>query len=267
MVDECELRVLSVFMSHNTTGRGGAREGDGMEPMTARRGQTGSSCGAPGGRNRGRHGLRVRRSATGAPSRTSPEGDGAPDAEAWEQAARWVEEHRKLIVRCAERYAGYAPYDRQDYLQQAVLAAFHAWKDCVRAGQPERFTAYCFIRFRRECRDELAIRRDAPGSLRPEDRLLDPPAGGPEANRRNAGTEELAHREALLRKALHWMTPRQQLAWLLALGHLGHGQADPKEIARTLKISRRAAAGLLARGQAQAEEGARREKQGLEAAG
>ncbi|MDW7710087.1 MAG: sigma-70 family RNA polymerase sigma factor [Deferrisomatales bacterium] len=178
-----------------------------------------------------------------------------------------MEEHRKLIVRCAERYAAYAPYDRQDYLQQAVLAAFHAWKDCVRLGQPERFTAFCFIRFRRECRDELAIRRDAPASLRPEDRPLDPSAGGLEGNRRNAGGEEVAEREALIRKALHWMTPRQQLAWLLALGHLGHGQADPKEIARTLKISRRAAAGLLARGQVQAEEGVRREKQALKAAG
>jgi RNA polymerase sigma factor (sigma-70 family) len=178
-----------------------------------------------------------------------------------------VEENRKSILRCAQRYAGYAPYDRQDYLQQAALAAFHAWKDCVRAGQPERFTAYCFIRFRRECRDELAIRRDAPGSLRPEDRPLDPSPGGPPGSRGNPVGEEAAKREALLRKALHWMTPRQQLAWLLALGHLGHGQADPKEIARTLKISRRAAAGLLARGQAQAEEGARQEKEGQEAAG
>ncbi|MEW6487329.1 MAG: sigma-70 family RNA polymerase sigma factor [Thermodesulfobacteriota bacterium] len=207
------------------------------------------------------------RSRTGVLPRTSPEGDGAADAEAWEQATRWVEEHRKLIVRQAERYAGYAPYDRQDYLQQAVLAAFHAWKDCVRSRQPERFTSYCFIRFRRECRDELAIRRDAPASLRPEDRPLDPSAGGSEGDRKSAGGEEAAEREALVWKALRWMTPRQQLAWLLALGHLGHGRADPKEIARTLKISRRAAAGLLARGQAQAEEGARREKQALDAAG
>jgi RNA polymerase sigma factor (sigma-70 family) len=181
---------------------------------------------------------------------------------------RWIEENRGLIVRNAERiYAGFAPYDREDYVQQATIAAFHAWTDCVRAGEPERFVAYLFVRFRRECQDEMGIRREAPASLRPGDRELPAVAStlatrpGPATTREES--EEANRRRELLWKALKWMTARQQLAWLLALGHLGHGEADAREIARALKISRRAAYGLLTRGQEQAEAGARREKERL----
>ncbi|MDF1555317.1 MAG: sigma-70 family RNA polymerase sigma factor [Deferrisomatales bacterium] len=186
------------------------------------------------------------------------------DAEAWDHVIRWVEENRALLVGNAQRtYAGFGPYDREDYIQQATLAGFHAWKDCVRAGEPERFVGYLFVRMRRECRDEMGIRRDAPASLRSKDRVLVPIEGlphSPEAAGNDSDEEQATRRRALLWQALRWMTPRQQVAWLLALGYMGHGEATPKDIARALKISRRAAAGLLARGRAQAERRARREK-------
>ena len=217
--------------------------------------------GAARGRNRTSPPAKDSRNVSG----RSDSGREAPsDAEAWDHVIRWVEENRGLLVRNAQRtYASFGPYDREDYLQQATLAGFHAWKDCVRAGEPERFIGYLFMRLRRECRDEMGIRRDAPASLRCEDRVLVPAEGlphGPETTGHDGDEEHAVRRRALLWQALRWMTSRQQVAWLLALGYLGHGEATPKDIARALKISRRAAAALLARGQAQAERGVRREQ-------
>jgi len=171
-------------------------------------------------------------------------------------------------VRNAEKmYAGFAAYDREDYVQQAYVAAFHAWTDCVRVGRPERFVAYLFLRFRRECKHEMGIRREAPASLRPEDRELpsaqSSPTGRPGPGAPPGERAAAERRRDLVWKALKWMTPRQQLAWLLALGHLGHGEADAREIGRTLKISRRAAYALLTRGQEQAQAAARREKEAM----
>ncbi|MDW7712555.1 MAG: sigma-70 family RNA polymerase sigma factor [Deferrisomatales bacterium] len=180
-----------------------------------------------------------------------------------------MDENRGLVVRNAEkRYAGFAPYDRDDYVQQAYVAAFHAWTDCVRAGKPERFVAHLFLRFRRECKEELGIRREAPSSLQPGDRELSADRSSFAHRLRSPVTPEerakAERRQDLLWKALRWMTPKQQVAWLLALGHLGHGEADAREIARALKISRRAAYGLLTRGQEQAEAAARREKERIQ---
>ncbi|MDF1554849.1 MAG: sigma-70 family RNA polymerase sigma factor [Deferrisomatales bacterium] len=199
----------------------------------------------------------------------APAGASPSAAEAWAHAVRWVDENRGLVVRNAEkRYAGFAPYDREDYVQEAYVAAFQALTDCGRAGTPERFVAHLFLRFRRECREEMGIRREAPSSLQPGDREL-PADRYALSNRPRSPTTpeeraEAERRRELLWKALKWMTPRQQVAWLLALGHLGHGEADARDIARTLKISRRAAYGLLTRGQEQAEAAARREKGRIE---
>ena len=66
------------------------------------------------------------------------------DAVHWRQALAFVSSpgRKAAIVRYARRFMVFSPYDVQDYLCEAHLAAFEAMKVCLRKNEPERYEGY-----------------------------------------------------------------------------------------------------------------------------
>jgi DNA-directed RNA polymerase specialized sigma24 family protein len=71
--------------------------------------------------------------------------------EAWELAVKWLSANRKLVRAVATPYRKHMFADREDLLQEALIAAFKAILASREKGKTRSLTRYFIVNFRSQC--------------------------------------------------------------------------------------------------------------------
>jgi RNA polymerase sigma factor (sigma-70 family) len=69
----------------------------------------------------------------------------------WEEAAAWVDSNMKFILQIASPYRRYMAADNGDLHQEAIIAAFNAFRTTREKGVPEKFDPFFRVIFRTNC--------------------------------------------------------------------------------------------------------------------
>ena len=184
----------------------------------------------------------------------------------WDHAAQYVRAWKRSIEGYARKFVPFSPYEKEDFMNEAYLAAFNALARILLRGIPDQFDRYFWTELKRlyckmatdpSQRDVLGsdgngapcIFKEYSDNGAQENCTLDQSVSfDPEEIFVAAENEEAdVRRDGVIQKALSAMTPKQRQVWEILLGSNGN---IPKlqDIGASLGISRQRVQALRDRG-------------------
>jgi DNA-directed RNA polymerase specialized sigma24 family protein len=161
-----------------------------------------------------------------------------------ELAVDWVTANKRCLLRRARRYLRYAPYDLEDFLQEAFLAAIEAFRIRQAKGDlATPFPAYFWVLYKARLASVVPFPTSAKkgASCRSIPGTWAVPAEDVLENIPSPHSDPSVDLPPLAIASLRACTPRARTALMLHLGFGDQGRMTPGDIGRELGISRQAA--------------------------